>query len=81
MTAPVAVAVVLKLTLPVTILFALSSAFVEVPRAYLLQAAMAAGINNLVVAHTYGLDRRLAAAAIAWTTAIVVAVGVVAKLV
>jgi predicted permease len=80
LTAPVAVAVLLKLLLPVAILFGLSTAFIEVPHAYLTQAAMAAGINNLVVAHEYGLDRRLAAAAIAWTTAIVVSVGVVVAL-
>ena len=80
LTAPVAVAVLLKLLLPVGILFGLSTAFVDVPHAYLTQAAMAAGINNLVVASEYGLDRRLAAAAIAWTTAIVVSVGVVVAL-
>jgi malate permease and related proteins len=80
LTGPVAVAVLLKLVLPVAILFGLSTAFVEVPHAYLTQAAMAAGINNLVVASEYGLDRRLAAAAIFWTTAIVVGVGVVVAL-
>jgi predicted permease len=79
-TAPVAVGVLLKLVLPVAILFGLSTAFIPVPHAYLTQAAMAAGINNLVVASEYGLDRRLAAAVIAWSTAIVVAVGVVVAL-
>jgi predicted permease len=80
LTAPVAVGVVLKLLLPVAILFGLSSAFISVPHAYLVQAAMASGINNLVVATEYGLDRRLAAAVIAWTSAIVVVVGVVVAL-
>jgi predicted permease len=79
-TPPVAVGVVLKLVLPVAILFGLSSAFISVPHAYLAQAAMASGINNLVIASEYGLDRRLAAAVIAWTSAIVVAVGVVVAL-
>jgi predicted permease len=79
-TAPVAAAVLLKLLLPVGILFGLSTAFVHVPHAYLTQAAMAAGINNLVVASEYGLDRRLAAAAIFWTTSIVVCVGIVVAL-
>lgn len=79
-TAPVAVGVALKLLLPVAIVFGLSSAFIPVPHAYLTQAAMASGINNLVVASEYGLDRRLAAAVIAWTTAIVVMVGVVVAL-
>jgi predicted permease len=80
-TAPVAVGVALKLLVPAAILLALSAAFVDVPDAYLTQAAMAAGINNLVIANEYGLDRRLAAACIAWSTAIVVAVGVVVALV
>jgi predicted permease len=80
LTAPVIAAIALKLLVPVAILAALSSAFVRVPDAYLVQATMAAGINNLVVANEYGLDRRLAAAAIAWTTAIVVTVGLVVAL-
>jgi predicted permease len=80
LTAPVMVGVALKLLVPAAILLALSSAFVRVPDAYFVQAAMASGINNLVIANEYGLDRRLAAAAIAWSTAIVVAVGVVVAL-
>ena len=80
LSAPVATGVLLKLALPVAILFGLSSAFISVPHAYLSQAAMASGINNLVVASEYGLDRRLAAAVIAWTTVVVVAVGVVIRL-
>lgn len=75
MNPPVAAAVLLKLLLPPAIVFALSSAFIAVPHAYLTQAAMATGINNLVVAHEYGMDRGLAAAAIAWTTAIVACAG------
>ena len=42
---------------------------------------MPSGVNTLVICHAYGLDRRIAAGAIAWTTAIVVCVGVVAALV
>ncbi|GAC1319473.1 MAG: hypothetical protein NVSMB25_10360 [Thermoleophilaceae bacterium] len=80
MNAPIATAVVLKLAVPVAVLAGLSSAFFSVPHAYLSQAAMAAGLNNLVVANEYGLDRGLIAAAITWTTAIVVAAGIVAAL-
>jgi hypothetical protein len=47
---------------------------VDVPDAYLVQAAMPSGINSLVVAHAYGLDLRLTAAVLAWSTASVVAV-------
>lgn len=50
----------------------------HVPAAYRVQSGMACGINALVVGHAYGLDLRLNAAAIAWSTAIVVPVAVVA---
>ncbi|MCW3040054.1 MAG: transporter [Solirubrobacterales bacterium] len=52
-------------------LFALS--LPEVPDAYRLQAAMPCGINALIAAHTYGLDLRLAASAVGWSTAVGVA--------
>jgi predicted permease len=44
----------------------------RVPDAYLVQAAMASGINSLIVGHLYGLDLRLAASAIAWSTTLAV---------
>lgn len=78
--APVAVAVALKLLVPAAIVLGLSALIVDVPDAYLVQAAMPTAVNTIVVAHAYGLDRRIAAGAIAWTTTIVIAVGVVAAL-
>ena len=80
LSAPIATAMVLRMLVAPALLIGLAAAIVDVPDAYLVQAAMASGINNLVVANEYGLDRRLAAAAIAWSTAIVVAVGVVVAL-
>jgi predicted permease len=62
------------------IVLALSTAILRVPDSYLTQAAMASAINCMVVARTFGLDRGLVAAAIAWSTAIVVAAGLVATL-
>jgi predicted permease len=76
LTRPVAVAVVLRLVAAPALLALLSAIIIDVPDAYLFQAAMPAGINSLVVAHTYGLDLRLTSSALAWTTAIVVAAGV-----
>jgi predicted permease len=76
LTRPVAVAVVLRLAAAPALLALLSAIIIDVPDAYLFQAAMPAGINSLVVAHTYGLDLRLTSSALAWTTAIVVAAGV-----
>jgi malate permease and related proteins len=75
-TAPVAAALGLRLVVaPLLVLGA--SAVVHLPAAYLVQAAMPSGVNTLVVAHTYGLDLRLTASAVAWSTAIVVAVAAV----
>jgi len=73
--APVAVAVILKLLVAPAAVLALSQVVLEVPDPYLVQAAMASAINAIVIAHEYGLDRGLLAAAIAWSTAVVVAAG------
>lgn len=81
LTREVVAAVLLKLTVPPLVLLALSNLVFTVPIAYLTQAAMSSGLNTLVVAHSYGLDRRLTAGAIAWSTAIVAAVGLVVALV
>src|SRR5207247_2495407 len=78
LTRPVAVAVVLRLVVAPALLAGLSAIIVAVPDAYLFQAAMPSGINSLVVAHAYGLDLRLTSSALAWTTMLVVAAGVVA---
>jgi predicted permease len=80
LTAPVATAVALKLLLFPAIVLGLSLAIVDVPDPYVSQAAMACGVNGVLIAHTYGLDRALAAAAITWSTAIVVVTGLVVAL-
>jgi malate permease and related proteins len=77
---PVACAVGLKLVVPPLIVLALSRLVIDVPEVYLTQAAMASAINNLVVAHEFELDRGLVAAAIAWSTAVVVVAGTVLAL-
>lgn len=79
LSAAVGVVVVLRIGLAPLLLIGLATAStVDVPDAYLLQAAMPVGVNTLVVAHAYDLDRGLAAAAFAWSTAIAMAAGVVA---
>jgi predicted permease len=55
------------------ILLLLSLPLIDLPGPYLLLAAMPAGINTLLVAHVYGLDLRLTAQAVAWSTALAVA--------
>jgi len=73
LTRPVAVAVVLRCLVAPALLLALSAIIIDVPDAYLVLSAMPAGVNSLVVAHTYGLDLGLTSSALAWTTGIVIA--------
>lgn len=80
LTAPVGVALALKLLLFPAVVFGLSRLIIDVPDPYYSQAAMGCGINSVLIAHTYGMDRSLAASAVAWSTAIVVAAGLVAAL-
>ena len=75
---PVAVAVVLRLAVAPALLLAASVTLVRLPDAFLLQAAMPSGINGLIVAHAYGLDVRVTAGAIAWTTVVAVVAAAVA---
>lgn len=70
---PVSVAIVLRLVVAPTLLFLLALPLIDLPDPYLLLAAMPAGINTLLLGHVYGLDLKLAAQAVAWSTAIVVA--------
>lgn len=80
LTPAVGTAVVLRLIVAPALLFGLSALFVPVPDAYLVQAGMSSGINSLVVAHSSGLDLRLTSSALAWTTALLVAVAIVVAL-
>jgi len=72
---PVGWALGLKLLVTPAIVLALAATVHEVPESYPAQAAMASAINAIIVAGEYGLDRGLVAAAIAWSTAIVVTAG------
>jgi malate permease and related proteins len=76
---PVTAAILLRLVAAPGLLLVLSLPFIDLPGPYLLLAAMPCGINTLLVAHIYGLDSKLAAQAVAWTTAIAVVAAVVAQ--
>lgn len=67
------VAIALRMAVIPGLLLALSAPFIDLPGPYLLLAAMPCGINTLLVAHVYGLDLRITAQAVAWSTAIAVA--------
>jgi predicted permease len=71
-TAPVAVATLGRLALAPALLMLLAAPFIELPSAYRLMSAMPTGINALVVSHAYGLDNRIVAETITWSTAIVI---------
>jgi predicted permease len=71
-TAPVAVATVARLALAPALLMLLAAPLIELPSAYRLMSAMPTGINALVVSHAYGLDNRIVAETITWSTAIVI---------
>lgn len=77
LTRVVGLAVGLRLIVAPLLLWLLATLVIDIPAPYLLQAAMPCGLNMLVVANAYGLDRGLAAGAIAWSTiaALVVAAG------
>jgi malate permease and related proteins len=72
MTKPVALATAGRLALAPALLMLLAAPLIELPSAYRLMSAMPTGINALVVSHAYGLDNRIVAETITWSTAIVV---------
>ncbi|MCU1676062.1 MAG: transporter [Frankiales bacterium] len=78
LTRPVAAILGLRLVVAPALFTLLALSLHGVPDAYRLQAAMPCGINALVAAHTYGLDLRMAASAVAWATAVTVVVAAVA---
>jgi malate permease and related proteins len=80
LTRPVVVALALRLVVAPLLLIALTVPLLDPPDAFFVQAAMPAGLNGLVVAHAYGLDLKLTAAAIAWSTSVVLVVATVAGL-
>jgi predicted permease len=71
LTRPVAVAVVSRLVLAPSLLMLLAAPLIDLPSAYRLMSAMPTGINAMVVSHAYGLDNRIVAEAITWSTMIV----------
>jgi len=76
---PVTAAILLRLAIAPGLLLVLSLPFIDLPGPYLLLAAMPCGINTLLVAHVYGLDSKLAAQAVAWTTAIAIVAVLIAQ--
>lgn len=80
LTAPVAVTVLLRLVVVAGFLLLMNQTVSEIPDAYTIEAAMSVGVNNLLLANNYGLDRKLAAGAIVWSTMIVAVAGLTVDL-
>lgn len=72
LTKPVLTAVAVRLAVAPALLTLLAAPLIDLPDSYRLLAAMPCGLNAMVVSHTYGLDNRIVAEAITWSTAIVV---------
>ncbi|MGI8726764.1 MAG: AEC family transporter, partial [Solirubrobacterales bacterium] len=81
LTKPVATAVAVKVMLMPALLFALATPLIDLPTTFLVLAAMPSGLNSMVIAHAYGLDLKIIAGALVWTTGLVVPVALVASLV
>ncbi len=81
LTAPIGVAIVLRLVVAPVLLYLLAAPFIDLPSAFLLAAAMPAGLHIVVLAHVYGLDVPFAASAIVWTTMVAVPVLLVASVI
>ena len=77
-TLPVATAVGMRLAVVPGLLFLFAAPLIDLPSAYLLQAAMPCGLNSMIVAEAYGLDVRIVAASIIWSTVIAVTVAAIA---
>lgn len=80
MTKPVALATAGRIALAPALLMLLAAPLIDLPSAYRLMSAMPTGINALVVSHAYGLDNRIVAETITWSTAIVVLAALVSLL-
>jgi len=71
-TPPIAAAILVRLLVGPAVLFLLAAPVIDLPAAFLLMAAMPAGLHIVVLAHVYGLDIPYAASAIVWTTMVAV---------
>lgn len=80
LTPPIATAVVCKIMLMPVLLYLAALPLIDLPDSFLLLAAMPSGLNSMIVVHAYGLDLKITAGALVWTTALVVPVALVASL-
>jgi predicted permease len=80
LTRPVMLTLVARLALVPALLMLLAAPLIDLPAAYRLMSAMPTGLNAMVVSHAYGLDNRIVAEAVTWSTAIVIAASLISLL-
>jgi predicted permease len=80
LTRPVLLALVARLAIVPALLMLLAAPLIDLPAAYRLMSAMPTGLNAMVVSHAYGLDNRIVAEAVTWSTAIVILAALVSLL-
>ena len=81
LTKPVLLTLLVRLALVPALLMLLAAPLIHLPAAYRLMSAMPTGLNAMVVSHAYGLDNRIVAEAVTWSTAIVIAAALVSLLI
>jgi predicted permease len=81
LTPGIGVAILLRGVVAPGLFFLLAAPLIDLPAAFLLMAAMPAGLHIVVLAHVYGLDVPFAAALIVWTTMVTVPVLLVASVI
>ncbi len=69
-----------RLVLAPALLTVLAAPLIDLPPTYRLMIAMPTALNALIVSHAYGLDNRIVAEVVAWSTAIVIAAALVSLL-
>jgi predicted permease len=72
LTKPVMVTLFSRLLMVPALLMIFSAPFIDLPPAYRLMSVMPTGLNAMIVSHAYGLDNKIVAEAITWSTALVV---------
>ncbi len=73
LTPPIAAVALLRMAFVPLVLLVVGLLWLDVPAPFYLMAAMPVGVNTVLVGHATGLDLRLTASAIAWTTVIALA--------
>lgn len=73
LTPPIAAVIVLRMAFVPVVLLLAGLWLIDVPAPFYLLAAMPVGVNTVLVGHATGLDLRLTASSIAWTTVIALA--------